>query len=1063
MQKSRPRSIQKATRSSSIFTSWRSQTQIDEDEDGLSRTSSQPSSINLYSELLSTLTSAQVLLHGDVQTSSSVFRKKSQYLVLTDTHLVKVRSQSRASEVFPCIPSSMGRASGARHSRLSSNGSIHELHTQGDPLHAIPLNQIVAAYRLDDGKPFFSVELAYLDEDVMQASTLVLQLHDPKDHELWLSSIRGAAMNARLKDPLPFCQQLLEYTARTLEQAMDYDPHQLHMFRVVQRAKRSSGARSSSDDLTKLTSNVCILAIGVFRIHLIPLPRNTRTLSSTSLSDMGNIAHGLASLTEFAVAQDDDAFALRFRIPLRQCVSISLASSCINDIALSIRRTAEFLRPKWPEQPFTWNVPKVMDEDSLPIAPIHEDHEALNRTLAAYCAAYGLDASLIRYTVVPSYDDGPVFSLAPRLDGRKYTVLDLLAILRALRYNESFGSLSFAGINLDDLQRLKDPFGFEHVAWRTRSGEQLKQDEEKNSTLLVQEVRALALNSVSLRRLDFSDCLRLKSPSQISKEEDVGCGICEGLFPMCARNATNIDWVNLSGILLSETDIDYLFSTAIDRSCHFRAIDVGRCGLSERGMHTVLNALTYQSATLESLDLSGNPARLEAQSFNLDLLSFSFLRRINLSNISRTSKSDPLITAEVLINWKLEEVDLSKTPLNEESVDALAVYLQSPKSSSLRSLNLDQCQISGHDAATLFEASKSSTVPVRELRINISSNRLVNGHEAFVDIIRQSRCPSEVVMQMIDYNDERLFRQLLDALSVNTSINYLDLSKTTLPSDATQATCESLGRIFAFNSALTYLDISGEQTHLVASNLGPGLNSALVGLQHNSSIQILRIENQRLGLQGANTLATVLGGNKTLKELHCENNEINLQAFTVLVNSLACNETILYLPEMMMDRAWTQQKIDREVDSLRENSNSGTGPVSSTKATVKRTLGRTMTGQKSNHQRTSSGSMAAADLEAALVSLSGRWEKEAARLQEYLSRNFRLAHGLPLEAPGTLALDRPGSAGSLETAMRDFSLEKTPKTEFNRQLGEVGKEDEGAVVEGSDQEDAESMLEMSHR
>ena len=1064
VQKARPRSLQRSTRPSSFLGSFKGLSLQDEEENNLTRTSSHPS-VSSQSEYLYGLSSSQVLLHGDVQTASGVFRKRSQYLVLTETHLVKFRSQNRASEIFPCIPSSIGRASGNRHSRLSSSGSLHDLHASNEGLQAVPLNQIVAIYRLDDGKPYFSVDISCLDEESMQASSMTLQLHDPRDHDLWLSSIRGAAMNARLKDPLPFSQHLIEYTAKILEQERDYDPHQLHMFRVVQRSGKSGVgiSRSSSDDLPKLTSNVCILAIGVFKLHLVPLPKSSRTLSSTSLSDLNGLSYGLTSLTEFTVGENDDSFLLKFRTPLRKHIPIHLASSCVTDIALSTRRTADFLRPKWPEQPFTWNCPEIMDEEFLPIPPIDEENEALNRTLAAYCAAYGLDASSIIYTVNPACEDGPAFCLITRSNGQNYTVLELLAVMRALRYNESFGTLSFSKIDLNDLQRLRDSFGDEHVAWRTRSGEPLDKDEERKYTLLVQEIRALALNSTSLRRLDFSYCLNNRSRSLHDKAEDQGCGVCEGLFKMCVKQATNIDWVILNGIPLSEVDLDYLFSAAIDRSCHFRAIDVGYCSLGDRSIHTVVNALTHQNATLECLDLSGNTARLDPQDLFSEFMSFCFIRKMNLSHISRVSSGDALLPAELLLKWKLEELLLSRTALNEESVDAIGVYLQSPQSAALKLLDLEQCQLSGKDAATLFDSSSKQDFHVRDLRIILSGNRIENGHDAFVDVIRRGKCPAQVVLQMIDYQTERNFRRLLDAFADCTCLIYLDVAKVSLPCDADKATCESLRRLLTSNHSLRYLDISGEQTHLVACSLGSGLNSALIGLKANTTLEVLRVEHQNLGLQGASTLASVIEENCTLKEIHCEGNEINLQAFTVLVNSLERNETVQYLPDMTTDRAWAQKKVEREVNSLIESNNAGSATMSSTKATVKRTLGRTMTGQRSNHSRISSGSLSTSDMQAAVGSLSEQWDKEVARLQEYLARNYHLADGMAPGPPGYIDVYRPGTSSSLEAAMRDFSLERTPKAELDRQLSEIDNVEGPEVLGdglGDEAEDVGSPLEM---
>ncbi|KAL9128221.1 MAG: hypothetical protein Q9217_003067 [Psora testacea] len=1069
MQKTRPRSLQKG-RPNSLFGSFRGMASSPDDEDNcLRRTTSASTSVHSQSEYIAELAKSQVLLHGEVQTASGMFRKRCQYLVLTDTHLVKFRSQSRASEMFPSIPSSAGRSSGARHSRLSSNGSVHELHMPNEGLQAIPLNQVVATYPLDDGKPYFSIEISHLDEETMQPSSMMLQLQDPRDQDLWLSSVRGAVTNARLRDPLEFSQPLVGYTVRVVEQDGDYDPNQIHMFRVVQRAGKSI-SRSSADDLTKLTSNVRILAIGMFKIHLIPLPKSSKTSSSSSLPDLNCTSYGLAALTSLTI-QEDDAFSMVFRKPLRQQVTLSLAASCSTDIALSIRRVADWLRPEWPEQPFTWNAPEVVHkyEESLPIPPSNEPYQALNRTLAAYCAAYDLDAAGFRYTDSFDCEDAPVFVLQPHADGRKYTVLELLAMLRALRYNESFGTLCFQDIDLIDLQRLRDPYGHDHVPWTTKSGESLNQPEQANCTLLVQEVQALALKSRRLRRLDFTNCMIKRAQTMHELEEDPGSGICEALFPLCLRQLTNIDWVILNGLTLCEVDIDYIFSAAIDRSCHFRALHIGRCSLGDRNILTILNVLSHQSATMESIDISGNHARLDPKALHDEFRSFEFIRKMNLSDLSRITGPQPLLPAELLLIWRLEDLRLSRTAMNEESVDAIAIYLQSPQSITLRYLELDGCQLSGRDAATLFESMGTQPNQCRDLRVSLSGNRLEQGHEAFVKAIRRDKCPSQVVMQSVDYQNEGNFQRLLDAFARNTTVHYLDISRTSLPSDASESTCHALRRVLSLNTVLEYLDISGEQTHLVASSLGSGLNAALPGLKQNTSLRVLRIENQKLGLQGASTLASVLEENRCLQQLHCEGNEINLQAFTVLVGSLEHNETLLYLPNMTKDRAWAQKKVDREVDNLRDNSSAGLAAISSTKATVMRTISKTISGPKSNGSRTSTGSIPVFDIEAAIGSLSDQWDHEIARLHQYLSRNYKLTHGAAFDAPWPPDARRPGTSGSLATAIQDFSLEPTPKAELNRQLGgpldggvtdgpDDDSRDEGE--EDEDEEEGESPLEM---
>ena len=41
-----------------------------------------------------------VVHHGEVQTSSTMFRKKREYLVLTETHLIRFKGQHKAAEAF---------------------------------------------------------------------------------------------------------------------------------------------------------------------------------------------------------------------------------------------------------------------------------------------------------------------------------------------------------------------------------------------------------------------------------------------------------------------------------------------------------------------------------------------------------------------------------------------------------------------------------------------------------------------------------------------------------------------------------------------------------------------------------------------------------------------------------------------------------------------------------------------------------------------------------------------------------------------------------------------------
>lgn len=180
-------------------------------------------------------------------------------------------------------------------------------------------------------------------------------------------------------------------------------------------------------------------------------------------------------------------------------------------------------------------------------------------------AAYDLDASSICYGISTDVEDGPQFTLYPPLRERRktYSDLELLAVLRSLRWNEAFGSISFRGISLDPLMKAYDTYGSEDEPYATRQGRPIKvKSTDSKRPLLVWELRALALCSMKLRRMGFRDSITRRKKSGIdfqnSGEEGEGCGIVEAIMPLCRRGYTNVDWFDLTGIELVESDLDWL-------------------------------------------------------------------------------------------------------------------------------------------------------------------------------------------------------------------------------------------------------------------------------------------------------------------------------------------------------------------------------------------------------------------------------------------------------------------------------------------------------------------------
>lgn len=86
-------------RPSSVFGSLRGH-RITDDDEPLSAVSTRTSTG--FGEYLGEDTrERQVLHYGEVQTSSSMFRKKKEFLVLTEKHLIRYKTQSKAAEAFP--------------------------------------------------------------------------------------------------------------------------------------------------------------------------------------------------------------------------------------------------------------------------------------------------------------------------------------------------------------------------------------------------------------------------------------------------------------------------------------------------------------------------------------------------------------------------------------------------------------------------------------------------------------------------------------------------------------------------------------------------------------------------------------------------------------------------------------------------------------------------------------------------------------------------------------------------------------------------------------------------
>ncbi|EXJ79726.1 hypothetical protein A1O3_08009 [Capronia epimyces CBS 606.96] len=1061
--KARPKTLQKGSRTS-VFGSLRSLHSLDEDEKAaLTRSDSKASSLYEDGEMnIRGLLGDRVLQYGEVQAAgTNVFRKRTQFMVLTESHLVRFRSQSKAVEMFPSIPTSVGKG---HTPRTSSVGSYSELQmvAYSDITSGIPLDQVIAVYKIDDSRPFVTVEVAYLDERTRRASVMQLQLAEFREAHLWTVAIRMAARQARslLSQQIP--DSTLEHLARVLERERDYDPQHFHVFKVVQRSANRSVGRASSEDLTRFGSGIYYLVIGLYKVHLVPLQRSSTRSSSTSLTEIEAMtSFAIVGLSSVKVLAEEDAFQLVFKPPMGKPYTAQLASFAAGEIALWLRYASEYLRPEWLRVPFAFDVPGELEDQMDPPDFPKEDHDCFDRTLIAYCAGYDVNTSRICYSVDYHCEDAPRFQLLPSSTGVPYSSLELLAVFRALRYNESFTSISFARIDLSPLRHLYDAFSSDTDGLFTRSGNPTNIAGHQDLHVLGQEIRALALKSRRLRRLDFSYTL----PQRVLAEDEqpIDCGILEALAPLCKKSLTNVDWIVLTGLRLADSDLNYLVDAASERKCHLRALEIGECGLSVHDIDVILSALAVQESTVEVVDISGAQGRFSPELFQRVIGAFTRIRRLNLTRVQKTAGPEPLVAPDALFSWKLEALHLSQTTLNEQTVESISMYLASPKSDILREVHVNQCGLTGRDLATFFQSMVRPDGQPRVMHVSANENRLKSGNTALFKTIAQSFGPTSLSMRMMDFDKESHFREMIKALTANTTLRSLDISGASLPYDASVETCEALKEMFATNQTLQEFDISGEHVHLDATRFGIGLNLALRGLETNKTLRILRIEYQGLGLQGANTLAEVLEKNDTLLEIHCDHNDINLQSFTALVDALERNHSLLYMPTMDHDRAKSLEKVHREFETMEhvespKSSKSG--------ATIKKTLTGALTGKAHRHghghghghghrhrhsnSQSSTASFTDHDVSAVIRTLDDKWNVQVARMEKYLFRNYCLSQGVPWQDEaaggenGNLATTACGD--SMAQLLQHVQLDKTPTGDnptsldyLDEKLGDAGQ------------------------
>lgn len=139
--------------------------------------------------------------------------------------------------------------------------------------------------------------------------------------------------------------------------------------------------------------------------------------------------------------------------PFKAPITLELASRYYRQIIRVFGTADRFIKPAWPLLWQTLEIFRVSGFKEPQYLVPKEDFGSFKRTLDAYLAAYHCDD--VDWEINWKTRFAPEFRLLPAKRGA-YSTLQLLAVLRALRYNDYFNSLSFRDIDLSVLCGLQD-------------------------------------------------------------------------------------------------------------------------------------------------------------------------------------------------------------------------------------------------------------------------------------------------------------------------------------------------------------------------------------------------------------------------------------------------------------------------------------------------------------------------------------------------------------------------------------------------------------------------------
>jgi hypothetical protein len=268
----------------------------------------------------------KVLHHGEVQIAQTGWRKKFEYMVLTEHQLFRFKNSRKASERFPWIlspgaqmrrPDSTGSASSLCDPEPSSGAESPTdlMAATRRPAAGMPLSTVIAVQLVAESRARVGVELVRQEQGFAHAASLTVWVERPSGQQHWLEGLGGVVRGLPPNKRAAFPPDLLALVQAAV--GADMDGHSGLFLVHPRQSGLGDPSHSPMDELKeeKKPSGLVILVTGKHKVHIVTAPKSHRgsTRSLHEISKLQSTSHGIVSLTCISVRDRDDSFDLFFR------------------------------------------------------------------------------------------------------------------------------------------------------------------------------------------------------------------------------------------------------------------------------------------------------------------------------------------------------------------------------------------------------------------------------------------------------------------------------------------------------------------------------------------------------------------------------------------------------------------------------------------------------------------------------------------------------------------------------------------------------------------------------